>query len=115
MAPVRPSWQVDPCPAWCVGDHREEDHPDDRQHRSASVAVPVVVRRTAVQHDALVRAAESAEFEVGVSRRDGEQDTWLYLGEGPGASLEVSAESAERLLAAAQARLRGVHEAATGL
>ena len=101
----RPSWQVDPCPAWCAGGHRESDHPDDRQHRSASIAVPVVVRRTTLESARLVRTAEAAEFEVGLSRADGESDTWLYLGEGPGASIEVSAESARRLLAAAAERL----------
>jgi hypothetical protein len=105
VATVRPSWQIDTCPSWCVGGHRESDHPDDRQHRSASTPVPVVVRRTTLERDGLVRAAEAAEFEVGLSRADGEPDTWLYVGEGPGASIELSAESARRLLAAAAERV----------
>jgi hypothetical protein len=101
----RPSWQVDPCPSWCVGEHLESDHPDDRQHRSASFSVAVIARRTELGPDRLVRSAEPTEFEVGLSRTDGEQDTWLYIGEGPGMSIEITAESARRLLGAAHARL----------
>jgi hypothetical protein len=101
----RPSWQIDACPSWCAGDHHEGDHPEDRQHRSVSFAVPVVTRRTRVVADQISRSAESAEYEVGLSRIDGELETWLYLGEGPGESIEVSAESAHRLLRAAEARL----------
>ena len=101
----RPSWQVDPCPAWCAGGHREGDHPDDRQHRSASLAVPVVLRRTELAADSLRRTVEAADFEVGLSRVDGEPETWLYLGDGPGRSLELSAESAHRLIEAVAARL----------
>ena len=102
---LRPSWQVDACPVWCAGGHREGDHPDDRQHRSASFAVPVVVRSTELAGDRLVRSVEAAEFEVGLSSVDGERETWLYLGDGPDRSLELSAESARRLIDAAAARL----------
>lgn len=105
MVTERPSWQVDPCPSWCAGEHGEHDHPDDRQHRSASFSVAVIARRTQLEPERLVRTAEPTEFEVGLSRSDGEQDTWLYIGEGPGMSIEISAESARRLLGVARARL----------
>ena len=101
----RPSWQVDACPVWCVGGHRESDHPDDRQHRSDSLEVPVVLRRTELVPDGLARTVEAADFEVGLSRVDGAPETWLYVGDGPGRSLELSAESAHRLIQAVAARL----------
>lgn len=108
MGTEPPSWQIDPCPAWCAGGHRENDHPDDRRHRSAATAVPVMVRRTTVEGDSLIHAAEPSEFEVGLSRMDGDAETWLYLGDGPGDSVEVAAESAGPLLEAAAAALAGL-------
>ena len=98
MNDSRPSWQADPCPRWCAGGHAEHDHPDDRVHRSLSEAVPVVARRTAFESSGVRRRAETVEFEVAVSRVDGERETWAYVGEGPGMAIEVTAESAARLL-----------------
>ena len=100
MDESRPSWQVDECPPWCAGGHHELDHPDDRVHRSSWAAVPVVARRSWFEGEVLRRTAEGAEFEVGLSRIDGEQDVWLYVGSGPALSIEVTAESAERLVVA---------------
>jgi hypothetical protein len=95
---TRPSWQVDPCPAWCAGGHAEHDHPDDRVHRSPAVAVPVVTRRTAFDGPELRRSTQAAEFEVAVSRVDGEKETWAYVGDGPAMFIEVTTESAARLI-----------------
>ena len=94
----RPSWQVDACPSWCRGDHGEHDHPDDRVHRSDSVAVPVVGRRTVFEGASIRREVHATEFDVALSRPDGECETWLYVGAGPAMSLDVTAESAERLV-----------------
>ena len=102
----RPSWQTDPCPRWCAGGHEESDHPDDRVHRSCAVPVPVVARRTWFEGARLYRHEEAAEFDVALGRVDGEGETWLYVGDGPARSIEVTAESAERLLAAIGAALR---------
>ena len=65
----------------------------------------MVLRSTTVAGERLVRDAETAELEVGLSRVDGEPETWLYLGDGPGRSLELTAESARRLLERAAAQL----------
>lgn len=109
MDESRPSWQSDECPPWCTNEHGELDHPDDRVHRSSSVAVPVIARRTWFEGDHIRRAAEAADVEVALSRVDGERDVWLYVGAGPVMSIEVTAESAQRLvqvMAEALERLR---------
>lgn len=98
MPENRPSWQIDPCPPWCQRGHEERDHPDDHVHRSASAAVPVIARRTWFEGGGIRRRAEPAELEVALSRVDGEREIWLYVGDGPARSLEVTVESAERLL-----------------
>jgi hypothetical protein len=36
------------CPAWCVRDHTEGDHPDDRRHQGPALEVPVVIASEAV-------------------------------------------------------------------
>ena len=95
---TRPSWQVDDCPNWCTGGHAEHDHPDDRVHRSAAVAVPVVTRRTSFEGAELRRLTEATEFEVAVSRIDGEMETWAYAGEGSTMFIEMTVESAARLV-----------------
>ena len=96
----RPSWQTDACPPWCVGGHGELDHPDDRVHRSRSVVVPVVARHTWFEGALLRRSADAVDFDVAISQVDGESDIWLYVGAGPAASIEVTLESAERLVRA---------------
>jgi len=96
----RAQWQVERCPRWCAGGHRDDDHPDDRVHRSASLSVPVVARRTWFEGAGIRRMAESCELEVALSRVDGDSQTWLYVGGGPGAAIEVTAESGHRLVQA---------------
>jgi len=95
---TRPSWQLDACPHWCTGGHAEHDHPDDRVHRSAALAVPVVARRTIFDSGELRRSERATEFEVAVSRVDGETATWAYVGDGPAMFIEVTLESAARLV-----------------
>lgn len=108
MANKRPTWQIDSCPAWCAGGHGEHDHLDDRVHRSVAFTVPVVSRRVRLDGDRFGYVVEGAEFEIGLSRRDGEPDTWFYLGGGPENSVDVSVESAHRLLRSASIRLGSV-------
>lgn len=42
MPQLRPSWQEEPCPTWCPGEHEEDDLDPDRKHRSEEICVPVV-------------------------------------------------------------------------
>lgn len=39
----RPTWLREECPAWCTGDHAEDDHPEDRVHRRALAELPAVL------------------------------------------------------------------------
>jgi hypothetical protein len=100
-----PTWQVDPCPEWCASAHHEDDHPDDRVHRSEGIAVPAVIRSRRLTATRVVFDEEATVLEVGISRVDGSNDTWLYLGAGPGRELEVSAGTAMRLLEVASSHV----------
>lgn len=106
MGRDRPSWQLDDCPTWCVGGHREDDHPDDRVHRSLGVTVPVTARATTFPGGARRVDVEVVDLDIGISRADGERQTWFYVGSGPDRYLELSGESASRLLGAALVELR---------
>ncbi len=106
MGESRPSWQRDGCPDWCSGEHGEFDHPDDRAHRSSSLAVPVTVRRTWFEGGSIRHAVDDAEFEVGMSQVDGDTEIWFYVGDGPARSIEIDVQSAARLVEAMAARLR---------
>jgi len=66
-------------------------------HRSAAVSVPVVARRTGFEGARILRATEATELDVALSRVDGEEQTWLYAGNGPAMAIEVSAESGRAL------------------
>lgn len=89
----RPSWQRDECPPWCVVEHQEADPPDDRVHDSVGTYVPAVVRR------AEFSGGERTELLLVLSRRCGEHDDWIFLGEPQrhGQHLTLSRESAARV------------------
>lgn len=97
----RPSWQTEACPPWCVVDHREDDHPDDRVHDSASRHISALLhpsQRLAREGD----GSEVSELLVVTSRRAGDEVDWTYIGE-PDRSrqyLNLSRESARRLASA---------------
>lgn len=104
---VTPAWLIaDPCPSWCEGDHPEAEHPEDRAHLAA-VHVPVV-RPCRPHFDAGGDQAEAAEYIVVMRRYAGQPETWVYIGDGENTSraIEVTAESAQRLITEA-ARLVG--------
>lgn len=39
---ARASWLDGPCPSWCVREHAEDDHPEDRYHQSEPSILPAV-------------------------------------------------------------------------
>lgn len=94
----RPSWQHEDCPPWCEGGHAETDHPEDHIHRSAGIAIPVIMRRTFVTDGKLAHIVEATDLELGFSRAVDDSDTWVYLGIGEGWELELSLESARRII-----------------
>ena len=93
----RPSWLTEPCPSWCANEHREEDHLEDRVHKSAGLITPAVVRRSPVLAD--VEPGEATEILVQTLRLVGATETWVLVCE---------PENAHSMM-----MLR--HEAATGL
>jgi hypothetical protein len=105
VADPQPSWQLEPCPSWCTGGHGVSDHPDDRVHRSGFPAVDVVMRQQRLEGDRLERDVTGQELEVALSRATGSGESWVYIGIGPERSLEITQESAERLLEALRGRL----------
>lgn len=119
MTTVRPTWQVDTCPTWCVVLHAEDDHPHDRVHMSDSMSVRVrqLLGATGTagatvspfaERDAPAPATSperadataTADLAVTVHRRDGAGTTWLYAGDGAVQSLELTADSWAHLLPA---------------
>lgn len=89
----RPSWQADPCPAWCAVEHREDDPPPDRVHDSVGRYVRVVLA------ESQGHAQVSAELLVMLSRRCDETAEWVFVGEPErdGQHLVLSRESAARV------------------
>jgi hypothetical protein len=86
------------CPAWCVADHRPvaEGGEDERtrRHRSAIVDLPAIAPDGAL------------ELMIELHRVDGETTTWVYVGDGTDQRLELSVESAARLVAALATAIR---------
>lgn len=94
MTEARPTWLTEPCPPWCVRDHAESDHAEDRYHQSEGSWV------AALMEDATPgpAVARTTDLVVRLVRRLGEATTWVRVEEAEGAlSLRLSAGSALRL------------------
>lgn len=96
----RPTWQRDPCPAWCTAQHSECDHADDRVHHTDGISVSTIGRRRQMVDERLVVTEEEVDLEVGIARDDGQQNTWLYIGSGPASCVEVQIDAADEIVAA---------------
>lgn len=44
----QPSWMAEECPAWCVREHAEDDHPEDQRHQGRAIEVDAVLASDAV-------------------------------------------------------------------
>lgn len=99
MSRDKVAWQVDDCPSWCVGGHRDDDRPADRVHTSAGESVEgrrlvgTVVEREGPRDD-----VRQAEVTVVLRRRDGAAETWVYVGDGFDQYLELDLPTWSRLL-----------------
>lgn len=106
---VRPGWQREPCPPWCVVEHAEDDHPDDRRHVSAGIEVPVMALVGVLEGaDGHRDRVEARRLVVCAQRRDGEPDTWLYVGDGTDQMVEVDVAGWTRLVSAVRQVLASV-------
>lgn len=94
-----PSWLIEHCPTWCVRDHRESDHVEDRYHQDEPAFLPVVTGTT----DAVpvTSSLEAVELVVRRGRHVGDQVTWVAVEavDHPRPRLLLTVESARTLVA----------------
>lgn len=93
-----PTWLVERCPPWCVRDHRESDHVEDRYHQDEPGFCAVVGGTTdAVPVTSSLRAVELV---VRRGRHVGESLTWVAVEavDRSGPRLLLTLESAHQLL-----------------
>lgn len=89
-----PEWLVEPCPAWCDGEHADQLFEADRRHHSERRLVPVIQRQ---EPSSLGDSAESDELNIVVVKDVGSCETWVVIANDR-QSIEVTLESAGRLL-----------------
>lgn len=105
----RRSWQREDCPGWCVVDHAEADHPDDRKHMSRQIAAPVLAM--AEQADPTLPGRDSwypDEVVVCLQRRDGGGQTGVYIGDGAEQRIEIDVAGVHRIVHSLRALLPDV-------
>ena len=92
-----PEWLTEACPSWCDGDHRGQQHADDRKHFAEHELVAVVAQDHVC---GFVRGQAPPSYPdemiVSVFRRVGEWETWVAASTDH-QRVEVSLESARRL------------------
>jgi hypothetical protein len=72
-----PTWLTEACPSWCVREHCEQDHPDDRYHQSETSFVPVV---TAVRDTVPITASmRGIDLTIWMGQYVGESLVWVVI------------------------------------
>ncbi|UKJ65402.1 hypothetical protein H1Q78_08945 [Cellulosimicrobium cellulans] len=105
----RPSWQVDDCPPWCAVVHEESDHPHDRKHVSAEIAVPVAALAEHAPPGGDRRDEwRATELVLSLHRRDASHETWVYAGDGFEQRIEVLLGDMRRIVAAFEHLMEGL-------
>ena len=90
------------CPPWCVADHASEDEPGTpARHRSETVIVPGIAIRSAAG-----RTVESIEILIEVHADEGDPVVGVYVGDGEAGGLDITTETAERLVRRLEDALR---------
>lgn len=98
----RPDWLTEACPDWCIGEHEEHDHLEDRWHVSREARVPGLrlVERggTAINdvdepREIAGLSIASASLHVVLTARVGVPVTWVYIGDGSRHGLTISRET----------------------
>lgn len=94
----RRSWQREDCPEWCVVAHAEDDHSSDRRHMSRQTPVPVLALAERSDPQAPGRDQWSLEeFVLCLQRKDGSEQTAVYVGDGREQRIEIDVGSARRV------------------
>lgn len=98
----RATWQAEPCPPWCVREHHDDDHPDDRYHDSEATLIPAVVAERDLPGGPGRYTRETTELAIVTSRHDDSPDLITFIGRGDRADqqLIMTPESAAHLATA---------------
>lgn len=99
------SWQHSACPEWCIIDHAEGDHPDDRAHRDAGRSVILTLRVRDFIEEKLVERIVEQNLILGRWQHDGDSRVWYFLGTDDGIDYELSEASLRRLVSELQGLL----------
>lgn len=106
MPGSQPSWQHQPCPAWCIREHDEDDIPLDRYHQAEPSRLPVLMS----DHPEEPRLSTFApvELTIRVGRYVDEMVGWVAIEpvELAAPRMVLTAESAHRLAKQVQDQLR---------
>ena len=81
------------CPPWCVADHADEDESGTPRHRSETVVVPGIAIRSGEG-----RTVESIEILIELHSEAGDPVVGVYIGDGQGRGLDITTETADRLV-----------------
>ena len=81
------------CPSWCVADHADEDDPGTARHRSQTLVLPGIAIRSSER-----RTIESIELLIELHSEDGSPDVGVYIGDGHREGLDITTETADRLV-----------------
>jgi hypothetical protein len=82
------------CPTWCVADHAAEDDAlSPARHRSETVVVPGISIRPEAGS-----TVDAIEILIEVHTEDGDPVVGVYIGDGTTRGLDVTTETAERLV-----------------
>lgn len=77
MESSRPSWLNESCPPWCLREHEEDDHPEDREHRGDAVVISVVA--SGADEVAVGDLLRPTELVVQLHRRVGVGVEWVSI------------------------------------
>jgi hypothetical protein len=81
------------CPPWCVADHADEDEGSVYRHRSETAVVPGLALRPGTR-----RAVEAIEILIEVHADNGDPVVGVYVGDGEQHGLDITVETADRLV-----------------
>lgn len=81
------------CPPWCVADHADEDEAGGSRHRSETVALPGITVVPGAR-----RTVEAIEILIELHAEHGDPVVGVYIGDGERAGLDVTMETADRLV-----------------
>lgn len=99
---ARANWQSEPCPSWCVREHHDDDHRDDRYHDSETTLTPSAFALRDFDAGPGVWQVEMGEIAI-VTSKHVETDTVVtFIGRDDriGHSLTMTPETAAQLAAA---------------